>query len=136
MNIDKFKHQHDEILNNIAQLRQFSQAGIAQNAQHIAHTIVTMSATVKLHLSAEDRVLYPALAEGANNALAAMSHQYQQEMKSIAADYDIFSRRWNTANAISAHQDEFRHDANTVLRRVYERMQRENHDFYPQIEAL
>jgi len=28
----------------------------------------------------------------------------------------------------------FRNDANTVLKRIYERMQRENREFYPRIE--
>ncbi|HAU57265.1 MAG TPA: hemerythrin, partial [Comamonadaceae bacterium] len=31
---------------------------------------------------------------------------------------------------------DFRDDANRVLRMVHERMQRENREFYPRIEAL
>lgn len=65
-----------------------------------------------------------------------MSQHYQNEMQTIAADYDAFSRRWNTASQLIGHDRDFRADANNVLRKVYERMQRENHDFYPRIETV
>ena len=40
-----------------------------------------------------------------------------------------------TPLGIRAERD-FRDDANRVLRMVHERMQRENREFYPRIEAL
>ena len=49
MNIDKFKHQHVDIMANISALRQLAQAGVAQNAANIASLIVSMSSTIKLH---------------------------------------------------------------------------------------
>ncbi|HNM40887.1 MAG TPA: hemerythrin domain-containing protein, partial [Giesbergeria sp.] len=61
MNIDKFKHQHVDILGNIAALRRLAQAGVAHNATEIARLIVSMSSTIKLHLAVEDQALYPAL---------------------------------------------------------------------------
>ena len=62
--------------------------------------------------------------------------RFQQEMGAIASAYLGFARRWNTADALRADEAGFRADANLVLRQVYERMQRENHDFYPRIEAM
>ncbi|ASY79354.1 hemerythrin [Pectobacterium polaris] len=135
MNIDKFKHQHNEILESIDTLRQLSRAGVTENATDIARAIVAMSSTIKLHLSAEDRVLYPSLQSSGDEQLTKMSQHYQNEMQTIAADYDAFSRRWNTASQLMGHDRDFRADANNVLRKVYERMQRENHDFYPRIET-
>ena len=41
----------------------------------------------------------------------------------------------NTAESVRANAQAFRAEANDVLRRVYERMQRENREFYPRIEA-
>ncbi|MBA5600485.1 hemerythrin domain-containing protein [Pectobacterium aroidearum] len=135
MNIDKFKHQHTEILESIDTLRQLSRAGVTENAADIARAIVAMSSTIKLHLSAEYRVLYPSLQRSGDEQLTKMSQHYQDEMQTIAADYDAFSRRWNTASQLIGHDRDFRADANHVLRKVYERMQRENHDFYPRIET-
>ncbi len=55
-------------------------------------------------------------------------------MASIASAYDAFARRWNTAEGVRRDAQGFRNEANVVLRRVFERMQREDHDFYPRIE--
>jgi len=136
MNIDKFKHQHASILGSIDALRRLARAGVAQHAGDIAEHIVAMSSTIKLHLAVEDQALYPALQRERDAELARMGQRYQQEMGAIAKAYEGFSRRWNQANKLQADAEGFRRDANQVLRMVYERMQRENHDFYPRIEAL
>jgi len=136
MNIDKFKQQHVDILGNIATLRKLTQAGVMRNASDIARLVVAMSSTIKLHLAVEDKVLYPALQNGKDAGMARMGKQFQEEMSVIARTYEGFAHRWNTAHSLQDNEDGFRADANIVLRTLHERMQRENHDFYPRIEAL
>lgn len=134
MDIDRFKDQHAQIFDAIAQLRRHAQAGIAEHADDIARLIVSMSAVIKLHLAAEDRTLYPALEAAGNRQLAHLGRQFQSEMASIAGAYNAFARRWNTAAQVRADPDGFRAQANQVLRSVFERMQREGRDFYPAVE--
>lgn len=136
MNIDKFKHQHHDILASIAALRKASHAGVKENAAEIARLIIEMSSTIKLHLAVEDQVLYPALRNGNNAALARMGRKYQDEMGTIASAYMGFAERWNQASSVSGDPEGFRADANTVLKTVHDRMQKENTVFYPAIEAL
>ena len=136
MNIDKFKQQHVDILEGIATLRRLALAGVARNAAEIARGIVAMSATIKLHLAVEDRALYPAVARSADAELARKGREFQEEMDAIAAAYEGFAKRWNNARNLELDERGFRDDANTVLRRVHERMQRENRDLYPRIEAM
>lgn len=135
MNIDKFKHQHTDILGGIARLRALVRGGIAANAAAIATTIIEMSGTIRLHLSVEDRVLYPALGASGNAALAQMSQRYQAEMQEIAGAYLAFARRWNGARQLCEAPEAFRAEANSVLRTVYERMRKEDTEFYPAVEA-
>lgn len=134
MNIDKFKQQHVDILQRIAQLRKLTQAGIAEHAQEIADGIISFSAIIKLHLAVEDQALYPALQRSGDPELVRMGHQYQHDMGPIAQAFDGFARRWNTAERLRTDPEGFRTDANDVLRRIHERMQRENREFYPRIE--
>jgi len=136
MNIDKFKQQHVDILQGIASLRKLALAGVARNAAEIARGIVSMSATIKLHLAVEDRALYPAVARSADADLARKGREFQEEMDAIAAAYESFAKRWNNVRSLELDESGFRDDANTVLRRVHERMQRENRDLYPRIEAM
>lgn len=136
MNIDKFKHQHIDILSAIARLRQLVQGGIAEQANDIAHSIVAMSGTIRLHLAVEDRVLYPALEASGNQAMAGMGQKYRDEMEGIAGSYLAFASRWNTARGLAAEPETFRAEANQVLKALYERMKREDREFYPAIEAI
>ena len=135
MNIDRFKHEHEDILGQIAALRSLSHAGPAQHAAQIAQGVVAMSSTIRLHLAVEDRLLYPALQSGGNAELARLGAQFQREMGEIASSYMAFARRWNTAERVATDPEGFRAEANMALRRVYERMRREDRDFYPRIEA-
>ncbi|WP_157269739.1 hemerythrin domain-containing protein [Azohydromonas aeria] len=134
MNIDRFKNQHAQILDFIEKMRRCSHAGIIEHAEQIAQLIVAMSAVVKLHLAAEDQALHPVLDAAKNRELAHLGRQFQAEMASIASQYNAFARQWNTAARVQADLDGFRAQANQVLRTVFERMQRENRDFYPAVE--
>ena len=100
MNIDKFKHQHADIMSNISALRRLAQAGGAQNAADIARLIVRMRSTNKLHLAEGDQAPYPALQRGDNPDLARMGQKYQTDMGPIAQAYEAFARRWNRADSV------------------------------------
>jgi hypothetical protein len=84
----------------------------------------------------EDRILYPTLAQSGNDGVAAMSARYQDEMKGIAFTFIGFARRWSDAAQLAKEPEGFRAEANTILRGVYERIQRENREFYPTVERL
>lgn len=135
MNIDKFKHQHGDILGAIAALRTLVHVGIAAHAADIAHRIVAMSGIIKLHLAVEDRVLYPELEASGNASLANMSRHYRDEMSGIAGTYLAFAAKWNTPRLLEAEPELFRDEANRVLKTLYERMKKEDREFYPAIEA-
>lgn len=134
MNIDRFKHEHTEILDGIAALRTLSRAGVARNAAEIARGIVSMSSVIKLHLGAEDRLLYPALQQSGDRTLARLGARFQEEMRSILSAYMEFARRWNTADRVIGDAEGFRADANRVLKSIYDRMRHEDRDFYPLVE--
>jgi hypothetical protein len=84
----------------------------------------------------EDRTLYPTLARSRDAFLVSKGRQFQLEMGAIAQAYEKFALRWNSAGKLQEDGDAFKADANIVLRRIHERMQRENVDLYPKVEAL
>lgn len=134
MNISKFKHQHEDILAAVAEMRRLVRDGIPQNADLIARLVIGISATIKLHLLREDAHLYPALA-AANHHLADMGRRYQTEMGQIADAYRRFAGKWNTAKQVNQQPEQFREEANAVFKVLYQRIQRENVELYPAVEA-
>lgn len=133
MNIDKFKHQHVKIFGCIDTLRLYAASGIKEHAKEIASAVVAMSSVIKLHLTVEDTVLYPALR---TSTVARMGDAFQTEMKVIAKNYEEFARRWNTASNVEQDPEGFRKDANTVLKMLHARIKKEDKDFYPAVEAI
>ncbi|GAA0782439.1 hemerythrin domain-containing protein [Castellaniella ginsengisoli] len=136
MNIDRFKHQHVEILSGISLLRRLSHQGVSDHAVDIAHELKTLAQVVIQHLAIEDRILYPSLEQSGNERMARMSADYQNDMKGIANAFINFARRWANATMLTRNPEGFRAEANTVLKNVHDRMLRENREFYPAIEAL
>jgi len=135
MDISRFKHQHVEILEGIDKLRQLSRAGVKDNAKAIAARLNALSQVIIQHLAIEDRILYPRLERGQDQDLVELSRRFRIEMADVANPFINFSRKWEKAAAVAAKPEEFRKEANTVLRRVYERMRQEDREFYPVIEA-
>lgn len=136
MDIDRFKHQHVDILQRIDTLRKLAHSGILSNSYEIAQQVKDLGKVVTLHLAIEDRILYPAVQKAPDATIAAMGAAYQEEMKGIANRYIRFTNQWSNPERLAAEPDEFREAANTVLKEVYQRMQRENREFYPAIEQM
>src|SRR5690554_4037375 len=134
MDIERFKQQHVEILQGIASLRKSTHAGIAENAAEIAKQIKALGSLVTLHLAIEDRILYPSLQQGSDERLAEMGRAYQEDMKGIANGFIAFARKWSVAKTVTEQAEEFRAEANAVLKVLHLRMQKENTEFYPAIE--
>ncbi len=131
MNIEKFKKDHNEILTLVTQLRKTTQAGIAENANEIAQQVRAMSALIKLHLTAEDQVLYPALARSQNSSISKIGEQFQLEMGGIASAYMEFARKWTIGSKVSDNPDGFKEDANHIFKALHQRIQKENQELYP-----
>lgn len=136
MDISRYMRQHADILSGITALRKLSRQGIANHASSIANELKALSRTITAHLAIEDRILYPLLRRGGNEAVASMAQDYQDGMKGIANAFLKFARHWSDAAILSHDPEQFRNEANIVLRDVHTRILRENREFYPTIEAL
>ncbi|HUA79432.1 MAG TPA: hemerythrin domain-containing protein [Dyella sp.] len=136
MNIEKFKQEHIDLLAAVTVLREFVQSGVQENADAICKQLMSMAAVIKLHLAAEDRMLYPALANAKNPSVAEVGKQFQQEMGGIAEAFTAFVSRWNLASKIAASPAGFKDEANAVFKALHTRVQRENRELYPLAETV
>ncbi|WP_426702556.1 hemerythrin domain-containing protein [Rhodanobacter sp. Col0626] len=134
MNIDKFNREHANLLVLVTELRELVQLGVAEHAEAIVKLLMSISSMVKLHLAAEDRVLYPALANSADPRVAQLGRQFQAEMGGLAAAYTTFAAHWNLAGKVAADPQRFRDEANTVFKALHQRIQRESRELYPLAE--
>jgi iron-sulfur cluster repair protein YtfE (RIC family) len=136
MNIDKFKQEHLDLLGAVALLRESVQAGVQEHAEAICKQLLSMAGTIKLHLAAEDRVLYPALAQADDPFVAHVGKKFQQEMGGIADAFAAFVSHWNLPAKIAANPAGFKDEANAIFKALHTRVQRENRDLYPLAEMI
>lgn len=136
MNIDKFKSEHVDLLEAVTALRELVRSGVQEHADAILNQLFSMSSVIKLHLAAEDRVLYPALLHAADPQIARTGKQFQEEMGGLAGSYSAFVARWNLIGKITADPQGFRDDANMIFKALHQRVQRENRELYPLAELV
>lgn len=136
MNIDSYKDHHVGIISGIDTLRALAHQGVADRAVDIARELKALAQVVTQHLAIEDRILYPTLEKSGDARVADMSRRYQDDMQGIASAFIKFAHQWGNATQLARDPEGFRTQANTVLKDIYQRMLRENREFYPAIEAL
>ncbi len=135
MDMTRFETRHEAIQRGIGDLRHVCKQGIAENSAEIVRLLVSISATIKLHLAGEDRMLYPA-ALRAGDAAGPAGTMLSGRYGPLAAEFEAFVRRWYTVQPLREQTETLRREANTVLRLLWERMQRENSEFYPRMKEL
>lgn len=135
MNIDRFKKHHLAIRRQISNIREQTRPGIAENAHGIAHSITALRGQVKLHLHLEDEILYPQIEECADPATAQMAKRYRTDMKPLTQKFAEFTNTW-TESSIKSDPEGFRASANIVLKALHQRIEHEDREFHPRIEAL
>lgn len=136
MDIDRYRQQHNEILDHVSALRALIGQGIENRADDIAQLLMTMSSNIKFHLAAEDSVLYPALRASSNPEVAELGHRFQTEMTDIAGAYGAFIAKWRVGAQIASAPEAFRSEANAVFRALHERIRCENQELYPAAERV
>lgn len=135
MDISRFMNHHVDILRSIKDMRNYSKAGVAEHATEIAQAIMKLHSKVSLHLSAENRVMYPEIYALQDPEISRIAHGFQDEMDGLSKAFEAFCRRWRQAKTLAADPEGFRKDANTVIKALHYRIQRENTAFYPRLAS-
>lgn len=136
MNTSRIKSDHEALYASMDALRRLLAADVTEGAGTLFAELRKLNATITLHLAIEDRMLYPALANANNPQVAAAGKRFQHEMGGLAAAYENFAARWDSAAAIAAAPDQFGREAAGLLDALHARIQHEDRELLPLAEAL
>lgn len=136
MNMERFKRQHQEILQRLTGIDASLQHDVATHATQIVEQLVAICSTLRLHLSIEDMLLYPTLHCSNDPDHAIIASQYRRELQGFSADYAYFIQHWADAASVAAHPQQFLAEAEPILQRLRERIRREDAELYPALETL
>ena len=87
-----------------------------------------------IHLLREDGVLYPAILEGTDPEAARIALCFQRELGSLEGHADAFAQKW-TEGAVRRNWKAFSTEIGSFLAELRVRIERENEELYPLLEA-
>lgn len=131
--IKNLERQHNdiyEVLNKTKEMINGSE--LESQSMEIAKNISILAGKLKIHLSNEDKYLYPALLNKGDKVLQNKTQKYINEMGHLSETYMSFKDKYNTRSKILAEPKLFIKEANEVFKAVLDRMHREDSDLYVQ----
>lgn len=129
--MDQLKKQHEGINQVIAETTRLVNTGeLESNAAEIAKNISVLAGKLQIHLSHEDRYLYPNLLSSENSGIKSKAQQYVQEMGSLQGDFTVFKNDFNTKSKIMVNPEAFVKAFKKVFAAIDQRMKKEDSDLY------
>ncbi len=131
VNIDNFKRQHKDIMEEINHMNSLVMRKDYDNhLEDLVRHINSLAGKIKIHLSMEDRFLYPALFNGEDSKLKDMSNVYIDEMGYIAGAYVDYKNKFNTKSKILDNIGIFKIQTDDILNRIKKRIIKEESELY------
>ena len=131
-----FRSQHEDLMAVVGVLGSLLGSKAGGNAEEIRHQLSTLAGKVKVHLSMEDQYLYPKLVQSQDASIRELAQGYAHEMGGIRGAFTEYLGHWTTAAHIKADPDGFTRETHELFKVLGNRIQRENNQLYPLLEAL
>ena len=132
-----FRRQHDDMLALVTEIQaKIQEGGASQAAAEIHSLLMKLTGKLKIHLAQEDRSLYPRIIESNNTSAANAAKHFQDEMSDLSSAYLAFAERWSTPSCISENTEDFTRESSAVFQALSKRIDRENRELYPLVDAM
>lgn len=134
MKTQNFRRQHDELVGIVGELMPFlSVSKIAENSKKIHSLMSQFSGKLKAHLSMEDTILYPAIANSEHKALAS---KYKGEMMILKPAIENFFKKYINIKTLEENAQEFIDELTQIIDTLKKRIEAEHRELYPVYEKL
>ena len=128
---DKYRQQHNELLALATELQGLlHEEALAKDSTAARSCLAKLMGKLSLHLSSEDKVLYPELEAHKDASVAAVARRFAGEMKNTTAQVVAYNGRWPTPSAIKANPQGFAKETKEVIKVLADRIKRENQELY------
>jgi hypothetical protein len=124
---DKFRQQHDEILEMVGELNTKLKA--RADAQDLRGALSNLAGKLNFHLAMEDKALYPRLMKMDAQA-SKMASRFLEEMGGLGEVFVTYNNRWQVS-AIRSDPEGFAAETRKVFTALGKRIARENAELYP-----
>lgn len=109
---------------------------LLQNPSRVLDALSRFSSALKVHLTMEDKALYPALLSHPNTAISTLAKAFSEEMGGIKEEFVKYSTKWSSPEAIQNSVQEFIQETEAIFGAVATRVEKENHHLYTMVDDL
>ncbi|MPN19435.1 hypothetical protein SDC9_166804 [bioreactor metagenome] len=124
--------QHNDILeiaNQILNYRTSQQ--ISDHAFNIALLIGQVAGKLKVHMTTEDKFVYPALFAHPDTHIQNLSRGFADEMGDLAKIFEGYKTKYLSARQIASNPQAFADETKSVFTAIAKRIEKENTKLYP-----
>jgi iron-sulfur cluster repair protein YtfE (RIC family) len=132
-----YRQQHATIAELIRKLEQsLDVAKLQQSTMQVWHLLAELSGQIVVHLSGEDRWLYPELRSCGDPQAQAVARAFSEEMGHIAGAFKAYTERWLMPSAIASEPQAFIEQTREIAQTLQQRMRREHAELYSLADRL
>ncbi len=101
-----------------------------ESQRAIVKNISQLAGQLKIHLSHEDKFLYPSLLNSHDKTLQNKTNQYIKEMGNLSTIYTEFKIKYNTVSRIQENISVAKKEIKAIFNAVEKRISKEDSDLY------
>ncbi len=133
--IERLYSQHEELVNLVTEMVSIVTKDYIQNHySKFVRKFLHLLSEIRIHLSLEDKILYPKLLNHENEKIRILAREFSDEMGGIIGDINTFKMDWVHLVKAPSNLDEFIKNINRIFNVLGSRIKRENEDLFPLIE--
>ena len=137
MRIDYLKKQHVEIGEVLKKLEQMivNEEKVLSEVRKITLIIAELSGKLKIHLTSEDKYLYPSLLDNSNSQVKSTAERFMKEMGGLADGLNKYKTQYMKSSAIKEDPKLFIKESRDIISKILKRVDAEEKRLYTLIKA-
>lgn len=104
--------------------------------QSIRLCLPRLAGLLTIHLSMEDKVMYPKLHVHPDAKVVELSNRFFSEMEGIKGVFEGYKKKWLVPSAIESGWAEFVSDTKGLIAALRARISKEDNELYPLVDSL
>ena len=134
---DAYRKQHNELLDLAGKLSgKLVKEEVIKSADEIINVLSQFASKLNMHLTMEDKALYPKLMTSTNPKTAQTAREYMTEMGGIKQVVEKYISSWSLSKNIISEPQKFIDESKGIVSALKARIDKENNILYPLADSL
>jgi len=134
--LTNLKRQHEDLVELSRELLSEVETDLPVSYSSLLHRLSLFEGKLKIHLSMEDRYLYPQLADHSSGDIRKLAGDYMREMGGIYDRFNAFILRWKSDSPPEGFPATFVEEAKEMMETIYARIREEEETLFPLLEQI